>query len=59
MGTSLINRVNNVAGRGCVGAADRRQWARVEEEKMRKERRIQFLARVRGTSIIRRGEFLR
>ena len=39
-------------------AAKRRRWAVIEEEKMRKERLIQWESRVRGRNIVRRGEFL-
>ena len=45
-------------GEGVGQAAKRRQWAAAEEERMRKERMAQWLGRVRGRNIVRRGQFL-
>ena len=53
----LLARMNSVGG-GVGLAAKRRKWAAMEEEKMRKERLTQWVCRVRGRNIVRRGEFL-
>ena len=53
----LLTRMNSI-GEGVSQAAKRRRWAVIEEEKMRKERLIQWESRVRGRNIIRRGEFM-
>ena len=52
----LISRMNNV-GEGYAMAAKRRQWAARQEENMRKERQSQWLGRIRGSNLIRRGQF--
>ena len=53
----LLSRVTLV-GEGVDRATKRRQWLAVEEERMRRERLAQWIGRVRGQNIIRRGEFL-
>ena len=53
----LLTRMANV-GEGVGEAAKRRHWAAVEEERMRKERMAQWIGRVRGRNIVRRGQFL-
>ena len=53
----LISRMNS-AGQGYALAAKRRQWAAKEDEKMRKEKEAQWIGRVRGRNLIRRGQFL-
>ena len=53
----LLTRMNSI-GEGVSQAAKRRKWAAIEEEKMRKERLIQWESRVRGRNIVRRGEFM-
>ena len=53
----LLTRMSQV-GEGVGQAAKRRQWAAAEEERMRKERMAQWLGRVRGRNIVRRGQFL-
>ena len=53
----LLTRMNSI-GVGVGQAAKRRKWAAIEEEKMRKERLVQWQSRVRGRNIVRRGEFM-
>ena len=48
----------NSIGGGVSQAAKRRKWAAAEDEKMRKERLIQWESRIRGRNIVRRGEFM-
>ena len=49
----------NVSGWGGVGlAAKRRRWAAVEEDRMRRERQAQWVSRMKGRNIVRRGQFL-
>ena len=56
-GQCLLARMSQ-AGEGVGQAAKRRRWAAVEEERMRRERQAQWVSRVRGRNIIRRGQFL-
>ena len=56
-GQCLLNRMSSV-GEGVGQAARRRQWIAAEEERMRKERQAQWIGRVRGSGIVRRGQFL-
>ena len=53
-GTGCLNSI----GEGVSQAAKRRKWAAREEEKMRMERMTQWVSRVRGRNIARRGQFL-
>ena len=53
----LLTRMSSV-GEGVGQAAKRRQWAAAEEERMRKERQVQWIGRVRGRKLLRRGQFL-
>ena len=53
----LLERMCQV-GEGVAQAGRRREWVRMEEEKMRWDRQSQWLARVTGNSLIRRGQFL-
>ena len=53
----LISRMNKL-GQGYALAARRRQWAAKEEENMRRERQAQWIGRIRGKSLIRRGQFV-
>ena len=53
----LLTRLSSV-GEGVGQANRRRQWAAAEEERMRKERQVQWIGRVRGRNIVRRGQFL-
>ena len=53
----LLTRMSSV-GEGVGQAAKRRQWAAAEEERMRKERQVQWIGRVRGRNLVRRGQFL-
>ena len=46
-----------LVGEGVGQAARRRQWARQEEEKARWEREGQWLARLTGRNLARRGDF--
>ena len=52
----LLERILLV-GEGQGQAGKRRQWARVEEERARLEREAQWLVKVTGRSLARRGEF--
>ena len=52
----LLERMLMV-GEGVGQAGRRRQWARQEEEKARWEREGQWLARVTGRNLARRGDF--
>ena len=54
----LLSRVNLIGGEGVDRASKRRQWVAIEEERMRCERIAQWIGRVRGQNIVRRGEFL-
>ena len=53
----LLSRMNCV-GPGYTQAAKRRRWAVNEEERMRRERQAQWIGRVRGSNIVRRGQFM-
>ena len=53
----LLSRMDNV-GNGFALAAKRRQWAAKEEMKMRQERQAQWIGRMRGRNLVRRGQFL-
>ena len=53
----LLARMSQV-GEGVAQAAKRRRWVAAEEERMRKERMAQWIGRVRGRNIVRRGQFL-
>ena len=53
----LLSRMNCV-GPGYTQAAKRRRWAVNEEERMRRERQAQWVGRVRGSNIVRRGQFM-
>ena len=52
----LLERILLV-GEGQGQAGKRRQWARVEEERARLEREAQWLVKVTGRNLARRGEF--
>ena len=54
--TCLLERMAQV-GEGAKRAGERRDLVRVEEERMRKDRETQWLARVRGVGLIHRGRF--
>ena len=54
--TCLLERVTQV-GSGARNAERRRDWVRIEEERMRKDREAQWLSRVRGVGLIQRGRF--
>ena len=45
-------------GGGGGRSRKRRHWAAREEERMRRERAAQWIGRVRGRNIVRRGQFL-
>ena len=53
----LLSRLNQV-GQGVTQAANRRKWAALEEDRMRKERIAQWIGRDRGRNLVRRGQFL-
>ncbi len=53
----LLSRLSHM-GDGARMAAKRRGWARREDERMRAERRAQWVVNVMGRGIIRRGQFL-
>ena len=44
-------------GVGARAAEKRRDWVRVEEENMKRDRQTQWLARVRGVGLVHRGRF--
>ena len=46
-----------MVGEGQGQAGKRRQWAGVEEERARLEREAQWLVKVTGRNLARRGEF--
>ena len=52
----LLSRTT-LCGDGATEAGKRRQWQRVEEEKMRREKEAVWRARVSGHHIVRRGRF--
>ena len=56
-GDCLLARLPHV-GQGAGQADRRRDWVRREERLMRLERNAQWVARVRGSGIINRGQFL-
>ena len=53
----LLERMSQI-GDGAVSAGRRRQWVMVEERRAECDRSAQWLARVRGTDLRRRGQFL-
>ena len=53
----LLTRLNCV-GPGFTEAAKRRRWAANEEERMRRERQAQWLGRIKGRNIVRKGQFM-
>ena len=53
----FLSRMNCV-GPGYGQAAKRRRLAAAVEESMRRERQAQWLGRVRGSNLIRRGQFM-
>ena len=53
----LLSRLSLIGG-GADQANKIRQWVALEEERMRRERAAQWLARVRGTNIIKKGRFM-
>ena len=42
-------------GEGARVVDTRRDWVRVEEEKMKRDRQVQWLSRVRGVGLVHRG----
>ena len=52
----LLSRMDCV-GKGVAQAAKRRQWAAKKNERMSRERQAQWLGRVRGTNLVRKGQF--
>ena len=52
----LLSRMSQV-GEGASLASKRRDFVRLEEVKMRREREAQWLSRIRGRGLIRRGQF--
>ena len=54
--TCLMERMAQV-GEGAGRAENRRGWVRMEEEKMRRDRERQWLARVRDVGLVHRGRF--
>ena len=53
----LLTRMSNM-GEGVGQAVKRRHLAAAQEERMQKERQAQWVGRVRGRNIVRRGQFL-
>jgi hypothetical protein len=56
--TLLLERMAQV-GAGAGRAETRRGWVRTEEEKMKRDREAQWLARVRGVGLVHKGRFFR
>ena len=54
----LVERMSQV-GEGVGQAGRRREWARREEVKMRWDRQAQWLAKVTGHQLLRRGQFMK
>ena len=54
--TLLLERMTKV-GEGATRAEGRRGLERMEEERMRRDREAQWLARVRGVGLVNRGRF--
>ena len=54
--TLLLERMSQV-GEGARRAEGRRGLERMEEERMRRDREAQWLARVRGVGLVHRGRF--
>ena len=52
----LLERMTKV-GEGARRAEGRRGLERMEEERMRRDREAQWLARVRGVGLVHRGRF--
>ena len=46
-----------LVGEGQCQAGRRRQWARAEEERGRQEREAQWLVKITGRNLARRGDF--
>ena len=44
-------------GAGAERAETRREWVRAEEERMKRDREAQWLARVRGVGLVHKGRF--
>ena len=54
--TLLLERMAQV-GAGAARAGTRRDWVRAEEERMKRDREAQWLARVRGVGLVHKGRF--
>ena len=54
--TLLLERMAQV-GSGAARAETRRDWVRAEEERMKRDREAQWLARVRGVGLVHKGRF--
>ena len=54
--TCLLERMSQV-GEGARRVETRRDWVWVEEEKMKRDRQVQWLSRVRGVGLEHRGRF--
>ena len=54
--TCLFERMPLV-GEGARRAETRRDWVRLEEEKMKNDRQTQWLSRVRGVGLVQKGRF--
>ena len=54
--TLLLERMAQV-GAGAARAATRREWVGAEEERMKRDREAQWLARVRGVGLVHKGRF--
>ena len=52
----MLERMAQV-GAGAARAETRRDWVRAEEEKMKRDREAQWLARVRGVGLVHKGRF--
>ena len=52
----LLGRLGMV-GEGAAMASKRRQWGRMEEARVRREREVAWRAETTGREVVRRGQF--
>ena len=52
----LLDKLAQV-GAGSERVDTRREWVRAEEERMKRDREAQWLARVRGVGLVHKGRF--
>ena len=51
------SRIVGMVGEGAAMASKRRQWGKLEEARMRREREAAWRAETTGREVIRRGQF--